>query len=168
MILCVEQDGAMDMFEPNSDLHHVLLVGEAGNPEDLYPFDDVCSCWAAGWRGGLPTENPQKKGLATKCLPQLIDQCADASVKYVTQPGEPAEDDDPPLPVLSLTESLALVDKYADEIKGLFSATRIDDTRTRLRQRRQYLYKKIGLAFDLASVPDELRLGLAAQSVDLK
>ena len=62
MILCVEQDGVMDMFERNSDLHHVLLVGEAGNPEDLYPFDDVCSYWAAGWQGGLPTENPSEEG----------------------------------------------------------------------------------------------------------
>lgn len=139
MVLCVEHDGGMDVLEENSDLHDVLLVGAASSPDDLYPFDDVCSCWAARWDGDQET----------KRLPQLIDQCARASVAYVVQSDDHQEDADPPVPVLSLTESLQLVDKYARELDDLFSIHMIDDTRTRLRRRRDQVYQMI------VSVADE-------------
>ena len=172
MVLSVEQDGTMDPVDQDSDARDILLVGEASDPDNLYPFDDVCSCWAVGWQGSLPTEDSRRKNLATRDLPRMIDRCVDASVAYATQQGEPAEGDDPPGPVLSLAESLALVDRYADEIRVLFSAERIDSTRSRLKQRRQEVYGKIGL--DLghdpmrqghASVREEVPLGLAAHSV---
>lgn len=165
MLLAVEQDGTMDSGDQDSDAHEILLVGEESDPENLYPFDDVCSCWAGGWLGALPTEDPRRMNLATRDLPRMIDRCVDASVAYATQQSEPEEGDDPPSPVLSLAESLALVDRYADEIKELFSAQRIDSTRSRLMQRRREVYRKIGLDLGHGSAQDEVPLGLAAQSV---
>lgn len=172
MVLCVEQEGIMDSVDQDSDAHDILLVGEESDPDSLYPFDDVCSCWAGGWQGSLPTKDPQRENLATRDLPTMIDRCVDASVASATQQGEPAEGDDPPGPVLSLAESLAIVDKHADEIRVLFSAERIASTRSRLKQRRQGVYGKIGLDLghdsmrqEHASVREEVPLGLAAQSV---
>lgn len=137
VVLCVEQD---------SPVHDVLLVGEESDPDNLYPFDDVCSCWAAEWQGLLPRTD-RRKDVATNQLPSMIDQCVYASMDYATQRSEPEEADDPTDPVLSLAESLELVDRHADEIKNLFSAARIADTRTRLRERRQWIYERIGLDF---------------------
>ena len=165
MVLAVEQDGTMDSGDRDSDAHDILLVGEEGDPENLYPFEDVCSCWAGQWLGALPTKDPRRENLATRELPRMIDRCVDASVAYATQEIELAEGDDPPGPVLSLAESLALVDRYADEIKALFSDEQINCTRTKLIQRRQEVYRKIGLDLGHDSAQEELPLGLAAQSV---
>ena len=172
MVLCVEQDGTMDPAHQDSDAHDILLVGETSDPDNLYPFDDVCACWADRWQGSLPTEDPRREDLATRDLPRMIDRCVDASVASATQHGEPAEGDDPPGPVLSLTESLALVDRHADEIRALFSATRIASTRSRLKQRRQAVYEKIGLDLGHDSIRQEQASmrevephGVAAQSV---
>ena len=159
MVLCVEQDG---------DVHDVLLVGEEIDPDNLYPFDDVCSCWAGEWQGSLPTVDMRKKDVATNRLPSMIDQCIGDSIKCATKPSEPEESDDPPDPVLSPAESLALVNEHADEIKELFSVGRIVGTRTRLRERRQRIYTRMGLDFGHASERQEVPLGLAAQSVDIK
>ena len=137
VVLCAEQDGPV---------HDVLLVGEESDPDNLYPFDDVCSCWAAEWQGLLPRTD-RRKDVATNQLPSMIDQCVYASINYATQRSEPEEADDPTDPVLSLAESLELVDRHADEIENLFSAARIKDTRTRLRERRQWIYERIGLDF---------------------
>lgn len=165
MVLAVGQDGPMDSGDQDSNAHDFLLVGEQSDPDNLYPFDDVCSCWAGGWQGLLPTEDHRRKSLSTRDLPRMIDRCIEASVTYAMQPSEPTEGDDPPGPVLSLAESLAVVDRYADEIKLLFSAGQIDSTRSRLKQRRQEVYRKIGLDLGHDSVQEELPLGLAAQSV---
>lgn len=172
MVLCVEQEGTMDPVDQDSDAHDILLVGEESDPDSLYPFDDMCSCWAGSWQGSLPTEDPRRANVATRDLPGMLDRSVDASVASATQQGEPAEGDDPPGPVLSLTESLALVDRHADEIRALFSAERIASTRSRLKQRRQEVYGKIGLDLghdsmrqEHASVREEVPLGLAAQSV---
>lgn len=164
LVLAVDQDGTMGSGDQNSDAHEILLVGEQRDPDNLYPFDDVCSCWAGGWLGALPTEDPRRKNLATRDLPRMIDRCVDASVAYAQQ-SEPEEGDDPLRPVLSLAESLALVDRYADEIKVLFSAQRIDSTRSRLMQRRREVYRKIGLDLGHGSAQEEVPLSLAAQSV---
>ena len=165
MVLAVEQDGTMDSGDQDSGAHDILLVGEQRDPDNLYPFDDVCSCWAGGWLGALPTDDPRKMNLATPDLPRMIDRCVDASVAYATQPSGPAEGDDPPGPVLSLAESLALVDRYADEIKALFSAGQIDSTRSRLQRRRQEVFRKIGLDLGHDSVREDVPLGLGAQPV---
>ena len=164
-VLCVEQDTAAGVVEHDGNIQDILLVGEKSDPDNLYPFDDVCSCWAGGWHGVVPTTDPRRRDLETKCLPELIDRCVDASVAYATQQGEPAEGDDPPGPVLSLIESLALVEKFADEIKTLFSDQQIARTRRRLQQRRQEVYRKIGLDLGYASEQEETPLALAAQSV---
>lgn len=161
MVLCVEQDAAMDSVDQDSDAHDILLLGEANDPNTLYPFDDVCSCWAGGWHGLLRTADHRRKSLSTRDLPRMIDRCVEASVAYATQPREPAEGDDPPGPVLSLAESLALVDRYADEIKALFSDEQIHCTRSRLKQRRQEVYRKIGLDLGHDSVQEELPLDFA-------
>ena len=137
MVLCVEQDGTMERFDQNGGEHDLLLVGEESDPDNLYPFDDVCSCWAWDWGKGD--------------VARRIDRCVEASIKYATQGSELAETDDPPEPVLSLAESLELVDEHADELKKLFSAAQIDGTRTRLRETRQSLYERIGLDFGHAS-----------------
>lgn len=165
MVLAVEQDVIMDSGDQDNDALGILLVGEASDPDNLYPFDDVCSCWAGGWHGPLPTEERRRQDLATRDLPRMIDRCIDASVAYATQQGAPAEGNDPLGPVLSLAESLALVDRYADEIKLLFSAGQIDSTRSRLMQRRQEVYGKIGLDLGHGSVREEVPLGSAAQSM---
>ena len=166
-VLCVEQDTAAGVVKHDGNIHDILLVGEKGDPDNLFPFDDVCSCWAGEWHGFLPTTDPdpRRRDLETKCLPDLIDRCVDESVAYATQQGEPAEGDDPPGPVLSLIESLALVEKYASEIKTLFSDQQIARTRRRLQQRRQEVYRKIGLDPGYASEQEETPLALAAQSV---
>ena len=164
-VLRVEQDSVAGMVEHDGDVHDLLLVGEESDPDNLFPFDDVCSCWADEWRGLLPTTDPLRRNLETKFLPDLIDRCVDASVAYATQQGDPAEGDGPPGPVLSLTESLALVHEYADEIKNLFSAQQIEHTRSQLQQRRQEVYRKIGLDLGPASEREEIPLALAAQSV---
>ena len=164
-VLCVEQDSAAGMVERDGAVHDLLLVGEASDPDNLFPFDDVCSCWAEGWQGTLPTTDQRRQDLETKCLPSMIDRCVDASVAYATQQRDPAEGDGPPGPVLSLTEALALVQKYADEINVLFSAQQIAHTRGRLQQRRQEVYRKIGLDLGPASEQEEIPLAMAVQSV---
>ena len=137
MVLCVEQDG---------DELDVLLVGEERDPDNLYPFDDVCACWAQDWRGAVRVDYG-KYDVETNQLPCMIKKRVDDSIKYAKGPSEPQEDDAPLGPVLSLAESLALVNEHADEIKMLFSDEGIVDTRDKLRKWRQQIYTKMGLDF---------------------
>ena len=137
MVLCVEQDG---------DELDVLLVGEESDPDNLYPFDDVCACWAQDW-GGTVKADDGPEVVETNQLPCMIKKRVDDSIEYAKGPSEPQEDDAPLGPVLSLAQSLALVNEHADKIERLFSAEEIVGTRDELRKWRQQIYTKMGLDF---------------------
>ena len=64
-----------------------------------------------------------KKDLTKESLPRVIDRRVDVSTRNSVQSCDTAEADDPLEVVLSLANSLASVDNYADKSEYLFSTS---------------------------------------------